>query len=70
MCLSVFLDLEYRPDEALNHRFVIDKAFPDFCCFWLVNAVVDVGVVIGVAGVHSNYYKISKIVTLPLMSTD
>ena len=61
MCLSVFLDLEDRPDKPLNHRFVIDKTFPGFCCFWLVDASMDIGVVIGVAWVHSNYYNISRL---------
>ena len=57
MSLSIFLDLEDGPDESLDHRFVIDETLPGLA-FGLVDAGLNVGVVKGVAWVHSNYYII------------
>ena len=56
--LSILFDLENRPDEPLNHGFVIDEAFPAFV-LGLVEARLDVGFIVGVAWLHSKITNIS-----------
>lgn len=59
MSLAIFLNLENRPNKSLNHRFVIDKTLPGLC-FGLVDTGLNVGIVKGVAWLHSNYYIICR----------
>jgi hypothetical protein len=59
MRLPIFFNLEYRPDQSLYHRFVIDKTSPSLGRLLRgIDATSDLRFVIGIAGVHSNQYTV------------